>query len=299
MADDKKKGKVVSFDPEKYATEAVNNAMLSMGVSAQSNAPRVWLGYGNQGSGPSYTQLRMRGYEDKDLLTSYEDARLAPLQWDQATTKAFVNKGIINKIPGFDINMGMPEIQAAWDNMVKSSALFNSKSGGPEDKMWSPWDVMDSYSNNKGKFGTVTKGDWVFDVATGDRLKYVGPKSRTVTSKKVDLSSPEDAKVLVTQTLRELLGRAPNAKELAQFKSSISGYEKANPEVTTTTQQLSPDLASGEVNVTDESSTTSGGVSDAARAALIQTPTVETKEFGKYQAATTYWDAMMQMISGG
>lgn len=299
MADKDKKGKVVSFDPDQAAQDAVNNALGAFGVSAQNQNPGVWLGVGPEGKGQSYAQLRMRGYQDKDLLTDYDQARLMPLEWDNATTRAFVNKGIMNKIPGFDVNMGMPEIQAAWENMVKSSVLFNMKAGGAEDKRWTPWDVMNSYSNQKGKFGTVQKGDWVFDVATGERIKYVGPKSRTTTSKQVDLSSPEDAKVLVTQTLRELLGRAPTAKELGQFKASINGYERQHPEVTTTTQELSPDLASGEVNVTSQSSTTSGGVTDAARAALVQSPTVDTKEYGKYQAATTYWDAMMQMISGG
>lgn len=290
-----------NYDEEKAISGMIQDAMGKSGGAGSSGlgSQSVWLGMNGLGGGPSYTQLRMRGYKDKDLLVDYDQARLAPLSWDAETTRKFVNTGIMNKIPGFDVGMGMPEIQGAWDNMVKSSMLFNSKAGGPEDKRWTPWDVMNSYANSKGKFGTVTKGDWVFDVATGERIKYVGKTTRTSTSKKVDLSDPEEARTLVTQMLREMLGRAPNDQELAQFRGSINAYEKANPTVTTTTQQLSPDLATGEVNVTDESSTTTGGVTDAARAALISAPTVETKEYGKYQAATTYWDAMMQMVSGG
>lgn len=230
--------------------------------------------------------------------TPYSTAVLEPTQWSQDQLRQFVNKGIVNKVPGFDVGMGMPQIQSAWQSLVQSSILFNQGLKPGQDP-WTPMDVMDTWSNQKGKFGTQRQGDWIFDVATGERIKYVGKTSRTTTSKQVDLSSPEQAQALVTQVLREAIGRAPTAAELAKFKASINGYEKANPTVTTTTEQLTPDLSSGTVNVSSQSSTTSGGVSDAVRAALITDPTEKTKEYGKYQSATTYWDAMMQMIGGG
>jgi hypothetical protein len=242
--------------------------------------PKSQLGYG------------MTGYTD------YQSAVLAPTSWDANKLREFVNKGIVNKIPGFEVGMGMPQIQSAWQDMVRSSVLFNLGIKGNQ-KPWTPMDVMDSWSSQKGKYGTQRQGDWVFDVATGERIKYVGPTSKTTTSKQIDLSSPEEAQALVTQVLQQALGRAPTPKELAKFRSTISGYEKANPTVTTTTQQLSPDLSTGQVDVTSQSSTTAGGVSDAARAALVQNPTVETKEYGKYQAGTTYYNALMQMIGGG
>lgn len=230
--------------------------------------------------------------------TPYSEAILDVTHWDDDQLRQFVNKGIVNKVPGFEVGMGLPQIQSAWQNMVEASILFN-QSLKDNQTPWTPYDVMDTWANQKGKFGTQRQGDWIFDVATGERIKYVGPKSRTTTHKNVDLSSPEDVKALASQMLSELLGRAPTAKELAQFRASINAQEKASPEVTTVTQQLSPDLATGEVRVADESSTTSGGVSDAARAALIQSPVQDTKEYGKYQAGTTYFDAMMQMIGGG
>lgn len=287
-----------NFDEDELIRSTIQNALGGGGMAAASGG-QVWLGSDGFGGGMPYAQARTHGYTDKDLLVSFDQARVAPLGWSQGQLKQFVNQGIMNKIPGFDVNMGMPEIQAAWERLVQSSQLFNSQVAGPQDKMWTPFDVMNSYANSKGKFGTVQKGDWVFDVATGERIKYVGKTTRTTTSKQLDLSSPEEVQALVTQVLREALGRAPNAQELARFKATITGYEKENPEVTTTVQQLSPDLATGEVNVTSQSSTTTGGVSDVARAALVSEPTMETKEYGKYQAATTYWGAMMQMIAGG
>lgn len=233
-----------------------------------------------------------------DLALSYGNARLAPRDWTNDQKRSFVNNGIMNKIPGFDVNMGLPEIMTAWDTFLQQSFTLNQglKKG---QKRWTPQDIMDTYSNSKGKFGTIQKGDWVYDVATGERIKYTGPRTKTTKDKKFDLSSPEDVKVLTTQMLRELLGRAPNEKELAQFKSSVNTYEKANPLVTTTTATLTPNMETGEVEASDQTSTTTGGVSDAARASLISDQETDTKEYGKYQAATTYWDAMMQMIGGG
>lgn len=229
---------------------------------------------------------------------SYQDAALAPTTWGENQLREFVNKGIINKIPGFEVGMGMPQIQNAWQNMVQASVLFN-QGLKPGQTPWTPMDVMNSYGSGgmKGKFGTKRDGDWVYDVATGERIKYVGPTSKTVTSKHVDISSPEQAQALITQTLREAIGRAPTAKELARFKASITGFEEAHPTVTTTTQQLKPNLATGQVDVTSESSTTSGGVSDAARASLVSEPTEKTKEYGKYQAAN-YFGQLLQMMGG-
>lgn len=235
---------------------------------------------------------------------SYQDAVLAPTTWNDGQLREFVNKGIVNKVPGFEVGMGMPQIQAAWQNMVQSSILFNQNLK-PGQKPWSPMDVLDTWATDKKGYGTVKDGDWLIDVATGDRIKYVGKRSKTVTDKKIDLTSAADVKALASQMLSELLGRAPTAKELAQFRSSINAEEQATPTVTKTTltatdesiaaaMQSGGDVFSG----ADQSSVTSGGVSDAARAALISSPVTETKEYGKFQSGTTYWDAMMQMIGG-
>lgn len=241
--------------------------------------------------------VRGHGYDGM----SYEQARLLPTSWTPEKLKQFVNKGIMYGIPGFDVGMGMPEIVSAWDELVKSSDIFSSQGG----KKWTPWDVMDSYGGKDAKFGTMTKGDWVYDVATGERLKYVGKTTRTTKSEQVNLSSPEEVQALVTQVLREALGRAPNEKELARFKATISGFEKENPQVTTVTETATPEsieaakASGGDVFTgAEQKSVTTGGVTDAARAALVNDPTRDTEEYGKFQAGTTYWDAMMQMIGG-
>jgi len=289
------------------------NGIAAAPASRQSNRPdensRVYLGAGSMGKGPFYgpgvdmspnaqfVRQLTRGSAEGSEGMSYKDARGLPLQWmnsDPDKLKEFVNTGILRKIPGFDVGMGMPEILSAWDDMLKAAWAMNqtgNKTAAGTD--WSPWDVMNTYSSSGMNFGTVRKGDWEYDIATGERLRYVGPKTKTRTDSKIDLSSPEQVQALTTQMLTELLGRAPNAEELARYKTSINAYEQANPLISTTTETYNE---RGEVESTSTSQ--SGGVSNEARGQLISTEAKKGPEYGKYQAGTTYWNALMQLIGG-
>jgi hypothetical protein len=236
------------------------------------------------------------GLPSPDNMMTLDDARNLPLIWardDPNKLKQFVNKGVIAKIKGFDTDMGMPEIMSAWDDMVAASVAFG-KSG----QKWTPWDVMDTYGNTKGKFGTERRGDFVYDIATGQAVKYVGPTSKTQTSKKVNLTSSEDVRAIAMQALREALGRAPTTEEVAQFRAGINALEKASPEVTTTTVQLKPNLATGDVEQTSSESTTSGGVSQAAMEGVISQAATGTPEYAKHQSGTTYFNALLGLLGG-
>lgn len=287
------------FDPNSLISGAGGSGVRapSLGASPLTGA-QVYLGQTNPGRSNLIgntldpTGARKSGgptVSPKDKYLNYEEARLLPTTWDQATMRKFVNKGILNKVAGFSADMGMPEIVSAWDDLVQSSIAFSTG-----DKKWSPWEIMDSYGN-AGKFGTVKSadGDWLLDAATGEKIKYIGPRTKTTTEKRVDLSSPEDVRALTTQMLTELLGRAPTAEELSKYRSSIAGLEKANPTVAKTTTTLND---RGEVESSD--TTTSGGVTDAARGMLITDAAKQGPEYGKYQGATTYFNAMMQMLGG-
>ncbi len=223
-----------------------------------------------------------------DKIQPYEEVRLMPMHWDDATMRKFVNTGVLNKIPGFDVGMGLPEIVSAWEDMVQSSYALSTSA-----RKVSPWDIMSTYGNSKGKFGTIRKGDWEYDVATGEKVKYVGPRSKTTTQKRVDLSSPEEARALTNQMLTELLGRAPTAEEMARYRSAINSYEQANPEVATTTVQIN------EMGEETSSSTTSvGGASQAALGQIISEQAKQGPEYGKVQSGTTYYNAFLQLLGG-
>lgn len=279
------------FDPGAYYG---NLDSLMKNPSKGGSGSRVYLGATKKGTmdkegitgpyAPGYKGTPYTGAKS----ASYDDAVIMPTEWSDKEKRNFVNKGILYKLPGFSPDMGLPEMVDAWTKLVDRSQEFSK--GGTD---WSPWDVMESYKND-GKFGTVRRGDWLYDVATGEKIKYVGPKTKTTTDKRVDLSSPEDVKALTTQMLSELLGRAPTVEELARYRAAINGYEEANPEVTTTTTTLD-DMG----EAVSQSSKTTGGASEAARAGLVTEPAKKGPEYGKYQSATTYFDAMMQMIGGG
>ncbi len=225
-----------------------------------------------------------------------EEARQEPLRWfqnDPETLQKFVNSGVLNKVPGFDVGMGIPEVMAAWDKLLEQSWMMNKYSPEGAQK-YTPWDVLNSYSNNANKFGTIRRGDWEYDVATGEKVKYVGPKSKTQTSKRIDLSSPEDVRAIATNALAQLLGRAPTQEELGKFKASINSLEEKNPLMATTTETLN-DM--GEVVNTETKQ--SGGLSAEARALAVSDQAKAGPEYGKFQSGTTYWGALMQMMGGG
>lgn len=287
-----------TLDALQQATQQVMANPQTGGKTGLTGTTPVYLGSLTAGtSGPNYGILSPTKSGDLFKTNStgvgygtYDSARAMPFQWSSDILKQFVNQGILNKVPGFSSGMGMPEIVSAWDDLVKASIAFNQSD---PNRKWTPWDVLNSYQTD-GKFGTIKKGDWLYDVATGEKVKYVGPKSKTQTDKRIDLSSAEDVKALTTQVLTQTLGRAPTAAEVAQYKATLNAQEQANPTITTQTQTLN-DM--GEVVSTKTN--TSGGLSADAKAQLLSDKSKQGPEYGKYQSGTTYYNAMMQMIAGG
>lgn len=225
-------------------------------------------------------------------VVTYDSAQNLPGQWyndNPSAYKEFVNKAILYKLPGASPDMGLPEVGKVWDDLLQT-AIGLSKATG---RQWSPWDVLESYNRKPGSLGTSRQGDWLIDNATGERVKYVGPKTKTTTGRAVDLSSPEEVQALAQQALTQMIGRAPTDKELAQFKASLNAFERENPEITTTTETYN-DM--GEVVATDVQR--SGGASEAALSGLIQEDVKDTKEYGKYQGGTTFFNALLQMVGG-
>jgi hypothetical protein len=223
---------------------------------------------------------------------SYQNAQGLPGVWyndNPGAYKEFINKAILYKIPKASPDMGVTEAMDVWDDLLQT-AIGLSKSTG---RQWSPWDVLESYNRKPGSLGTSRQGDWLIDNASGERVKYVGPKTKTTTGRSIDLSSPEEVQALTQQVLTQMIGRAPTDKELAQFKTAMNAYERDNPEVTTTTETYN-DM--GEVVSTDQ--VRSGGASEAALAGIVQKDVKDTKEYGKYQGGTTLFNALLQMVGG-
>lgn len=127
--------------------------------------------------------------------------------------------------------------------------------------------------------------------AAGATTGFVG--SRTSVSKSVDLTDPLSAKALVNYTLSKALGREANAEELAAFTGALNSYESANPSISTTTATYSGE----EGDSPDTSTVTTGGVTQDAAQQLLSDKARENPEYGAYQAATTYANALFASLS--
>lgn len=291
---------VGAVDLSQYGVNLSGGAIASIGGTASAGT-QIFMGSKKRSGtmqeiGPDGRRITLPTTGSEDLYQDIDEVRALPALWareDPGKLRDFVNRGIVAKIPGFDSDMGLPEILDKWDDFISVSAALGEKG-----QKWTPWDVMDTYGNTKGKFGTERRGDFVYDVATGQAVKYVGPTSKTTKQSRVNLTSAEDVKAIAMDALRQALGRAPTAEEVAKFKATVNTMERATPEVTTTTSQLKPNLATGEVETVSQSSTVSGGVSQAAIAQTITDSVQDTDEAGKYQAGTTYFNALLGMLGG-
>ncbi len=265
-----------------------DNSSIYMGMKTQQQIQR------ERYAAQHDPDMRNKLFEpDSRNSVTYAEARLAPLDWSQDQLAKFVNQGVMNKIPGFDVNMGMPEVLSAWDDLVKSSFAMNSKD--PNNPKWTPFDVMNTYSNPKGKFGTVVKGDWEYDIATGEKVRYVGPLQKTTTATQVNELTRADALALAKQSMATMLGRMPSDGEVGMYLNILNGYEKANPQTTTTTTNINPETGEAE----SSNAVTTGGTSMAGKQALLEEQMKKSPEYGAFQAATTGMSWLAQAVNQG
>lgn len=162
------------------------------------------------------------------------------------------------------------QIAQAWGSYVQQSA--NALDAG---RSLTPWDILAK------------------DIAVrGKAASLAGTKTRTTSD--TSLTSQADAAAIFRTAAQSLLGRGPTTEEINQFRANLNAQERANPvtsTITTTTNEQ------GEV--TNESRTSQGGISAAAAADIAKEKAKLNPEYGAYQAATTYHNAMMQLIMRG
>lgn len=148
--------------------------------------------------------------------------------------------------------------------------------------------------DSSGKYTrTYRDGQFIVNELTGQR-SYVGPKFKTTTDTRVDFTDPSTARALTTALFQQLVGRDPGAGELGQFAAALSTAEAAAPTTTNTTSEYN---SLGEV--VSQRSTSSGGITEAGRQQLMKEKLQQTKEYGVFQAATTYANATKKAIWGG
>lgn len=119
------------------------------------------------------------------------------------------------------------------------------------------------------------------------------PKTITQTSSQTQLSTSADARAIYQTAAQQLLGRDPTSEEVSGFLTLLNSQERSNPQITTTTSNYD-----AEGKLTTQSSVSEGGLSAEARNLAATDMAKQNPEYGAYQAATTYMDALKSMVYG-
>lgn len=205
------------------------------------------------------------GYYDKTQKLS--EVANQYYNWDDKTKNKFLSQ--LN-LAGYDTNsMKDSQIAQLWGTYASQAAQYYSQG-----RKMTPWDILAKDREQREAYMNT-------------------PRSVTQSSTSYDMSTREDAHGIFLQAAQSLLGRDPTKAEIGAFQKALNAYEKANPTVTTQTTNYMGDT------VTGQTSTTKGGVKEGARQVMAMEDVKADPEYGAYQAATTYYDAMMEMIGGG
>lgn len=161
----------------------------------------------------------------------------------------------------------------AWAALVNQSAAY-----GAAGKQVSPWDILakDIASNSGGK-GKAGK----------DFTRTISTEATT---------SRPDANAVFTAAAQSLLGRAPTADELSGFYNNLHSLELANPLVKTINYHYLPGQS---FYPSEDITKQTGGVSQQAQQNLALQQAKTNPEYGAYQASTTYFGALQELLGGG
>jgi len=186
--------------------------------------------------------------------------------WDTKTKDKFLAHA---ELAGYDTrNMKDGQLASLWGQYVQQAAAYYSQG-----RTVTPWDIM-------------TKDG-------AQREAYLRtPRTVTQKSTQYDLSTEGDARAIFYTAAQQLLGRDPTKSEVGSFQKALNAMERANPTVTTTTSNYVGDT------LQSQESTSQGGVKEGARQMEAMDVAKAKPEYGAYQAATTYFDAMMEMLGG-
>lgn len=253
-----------STDPREIAKELGAYGNSSQGGTKD---PMIYLGTVKHqempGSSGYYQALASGQYDDTKKLSEVAGQYYT---WDDGTRNKFLSQ--LN-LAGYDTTkMTDSQIAQMWAGYAEQAGKYYANGS----KM-TPWDVLAKDRQAREAYMNT-------------------PRTVTQTSTNYDMSTRGDAHAIFLQAAQSLLGRDPTKAEIGSFQRALNDYEKAHPTVTTTTSNYLGD------QLQSQNSTTKGGVKDSTRQVMATEDVKKDPEYGAYQAATTYFDAMMQMIGG-
>lgn len=161
-----------------------------------------------------------------------------------------------------------------WFQAVAEAANFHGVNG----KNVTPWDAVSMMGDPNAR----NKSDSPY--ANADITR---------TEKSTQEIDADTAHSIVRDIYQKGIGRDPTGNELARYTGLITGYAKAHPTNTTTNEKYN-----GKGILVSTTSNQSGGMTSQGMGDALQQNMKTDPEYGAYQAATTYYNAMMDLVNG-
>ncbi|MGW2169137.1 hypothetical protein ACWC1C_01240 [Streptomyces sp. NPDC001705] len=226
-----------------------------------------------------------------DLWVSTKEAESEFYRWTPKQQSDFTAQGILSGL--LKLGDGPMEAGSLWKKLVKEAASY-----GAAGQKVTPIDLMATYVKASGGANAWTQqGVFEINTQTGER-RYVGPGTylgdgrAQQTDTRVDLTDPDTARAVATRLFQDMMGRDPGQGELSGFAGALHSAEQSSPVVSTTTTQY--DMETGQPLSSDTTQT--GGLTADAKSYIGEQQIKSKKEFGAYQAATTYMNAFEALI---
>lgn len=258
------------------ALDAANSAGSSGSASSgSSDNPLLFWGQDDTMNGQRASRLA-KGQSDKsaDRYVTMTDAQQEFYRWSVSDRKAWgqylLNLGLVTE----DESTDYATLQKEWLSAIDEAVNFHAAG-----KQVNPWQAA----------ALMAGADNPGAAAKSKKAGFTGTKKTRDT--RVDLTDPASAKALVNQVLSNQLGRNATDEEIRQFTSVLHNAENANPVVQDTTSTY----VNGEN--TSSSSTSTGGMTEAGRQQVLSDVAMQKPEYGAYQSATVYYNALASAIA--
>lgn len=249
-------------------------------------------GNGDKGSGQSLPRGKTM-YGTRDITMTKDEAYKDYFTWGKKKQGDFISAGVLSGL--LNLGAGPMEGSKLWKKLVDEAAQYGSVG-----QKVTPFDLLAIYRNQSGGGNSWTQqGVWEVNTVTGERRykgpgKYLGNGQALQTDTRTDLTDPDTAKAVATKLFQDMMGRDPGAGELGSFASALHSAEQNSPVVQNTTTQY--DMDTGQA--LSSSTQSSGGVSAEGKQYIGEQQVKKKKEYGAFQAATTYQNALESLVFG-
>lgn len=266
------------------ALQAIANGQRTINpysVQQEENTRWVWMGDWDAGR-PVAARTRVPddgpGPINKGTLPktrtafAVDDARGLPYWWRDDPSKLQWAYEKASQAIGTEIT-SFSQFLSVWDKAVDAAEQSWALTGGQ--KPMTPWQAMELMKTDASD-------------AYGDGSG--GPVTTTSRTTTVNRLSDGSAWQVLKSAAQQALGRNPTHEELRSFAARANRIAVENPETVVTTS-----TRDGDGNTTSSSTRTPGATGDDY---LTEAESkVDTEEAGAYQAATTYYSAMLSGLN--